>query len=111
MNKLKITIGAAAGILLVLALTLSGCFAKKYARAKVEKEELAYKLERAEAQVRQLDGIVAELQAVSVNTDTIVLHTTEIKEVVRDSKTTLDTIARRIDEIKKDITEIKRRLQ
>lgn len=111
MNKLKITIGAAAGILLVLALTLSGCFAKKYARAKVEKEELAYKLERAEAQVRQLDGIVAELQEVGVNTDTIVVHTTEIKEVVKENRTTLGEISKKIDEIKQDITEIKRRLQ
>lgn len=97
--------------MLVLALTLSGCFARKYAREKVEKEELSYKLERAEAQVRQLDGIVAELKSVNINTDTIVLHTTEIKEVVRESKTTLDTIARRIDEIQRDITEIKMRLK
>lgn len=111
MNKTRITLGVVSAILLLLALTLSGCFARKYAREKVEKEELAYKLERAEAQVRQLDGIVAELQAVSVNTDTIVLHTTEIKEVVWESKTTLDTIAKKIDEIKQDIIEIKRRLQ
>lgn len=97
--------------LLVLGLTLSGCFVRKYAQKKVENEELRIKLETAEAQVRQLDGIVAELQSVGVNTDTIVVHTTEIREVVRESKTTLDTIAIRIDEIRKDINEIKRRLQ
>ncbi|MBQ2452805.1 MAG: hypothetical protein II276_05010 [Bacteroidales bacterium] len=84
---------------------------RPFIKKKVEAEELKIRLERAEAQCRQLDGIVAELQSVGTNTDTIVLHTTEIKEVVRESKTTLDTIARKIDAIQKDITEIKRRLQ
>lgn len=93
------------------AMLCVSCFARKYAQKKVENEELKIKLEIAEQQVRQLDGIVQELSAVSVNTDTIVLHTTEIKEVVRESKTTLDTIARKIDLIQKDINDIKRRLQ
>ena len=110
MSIKKIIFGVVFGVLLV-AIGLTGCFAKKYAQKKVENEELKIRLERAEAQCRQLDGIVAELQSVGTNTDTIVLHTTEIKEVVRESKTTLDTIARKIDLIQKDITEIKRRLQ
>lgn len=113
MEKMKTKIIAAAVVLvaLVLSLTLVGCFARKYAQKKVENEELKVKLEIAEQQVRQLDGIVQELSAVSVNTDTIVLHTTEIKEVVKESRTTLDTISRKIDIIQKDINEIKRRLQ
>lgn len=111
MKNVKIIGFSVVFALLVLGLTLSGCFARKYAQKKVENEELRIKLETAEEQVRQLDGIVAELQSVGVNTDTIVVHTTEIREVVRESRTTLDTIARKVDEIKRDITEIKRRLQ
>lgn len=111
MKNVKIIGFSVVLVLLLLGLTLSGCFARKYAQKKVENEELRIKLETAEQQVRQLDGIVQELSAVSVNTDTIVLHTAEIKEVVRESKTTLDTIVQKIDAIQKDITEIKRRLQ
>ena len=106
----KIIFGVVFGVLLV-AIGLTGCFAKKFAQKKVENEELKIKLAKAESDLRKLDGIITELKEVGTNTDTIVLHTTEIKEVVRESKTTLDTISRKIDAIQKDITEIKRRLQ
>ena len=81
--KAKITFICVALAMVVASAIFSGCFVKKYAQKKVENEELKIKLERAEAQVRQLDGIVAELKEVGVNTDNIVVHTTEIKEVVK----------------------------
>ncbi len=95
----------------LLAILLTGCFAQKYARKKVEAEELKIRLAKAEEQVKQLDAVVIELKEVGANTDTIVLHTTEIKEVVKESKTTLDTIVLKIESLQRDILEIKNLLR
>lgn len=98
-------------VIFVLSVTLSGCYIKKYAQKKVENEELTIKLERAQRDLTDTRAALVEVRNMKPQVDTIVLHTTEIREVVRESQTDLDIILQRIDQIQSDINQIKKKLK
>lgn len=109
--KAKLITYGVFSLILLISIILSGCYIKKYAAVKVENEELTIKLEKAQRDLTDTRAALVEVREMKPAVDTIVVHTTEIRKVVLESQTDLDVILNKIDEIQKEITNIRKKLK